>query len=363
MKILFIKYAAIGDVLNATPAIRALRKRFPSAQIDCLVGKWSHAALKDNPNLTRTILFDENILSLRKPGKMLSLAYQLRKEGYDISICLHRSAKIHAWARLIGAKRRLGFVNHATTGLLLTDYLVEDAYSSSRQHEILYYNEVLSPLETNSSSEMEFFLAPPSEAATSFAKGHFLNPHRKKIGMCAGGARNLVLTESRRQWFLESYLEVIRGMPECDFIVFGADFDQYTVDAMRKADLSNIVDAVGKFPLQETAWLMNKCDAFVTHDTGLMHVASALDIPQVAIFGPTSPKRRAPLNSNAVVLYTAEPCSPCYEPTLNEFAPCSHVRCLRNITPAMVVAALRKALSMHSQASDSYDNAPAHNAF
>ncbi len=345
MKILFIKYAAIGDVLNATPAIRGLRHKFPFAQIDCLVGQWSAPVLQHNTNISNIIAFDEKIFTPKRIKEMLALAFRLRKEKYDISICLHRSMMIHAWTWLIGAKRRIGFINNKAASVFLTNFLVEDSYSKSRQHEILYYNEVIAPLGTNSGVEMEYFLPEPTANAKAFVATNFTLSTRKKVGMCAGGARNLVLTESRRQWFLDSYQEVIRDMPDCDFVLFGADFDRYTVEAMQKQGLKNVIDAVGSFLLSDTAYLIGKCDVFITHDTGLMHVASAMKVPQVVIFGPTSPTRRAPLNENTLLLYTHEACSPCYRPTENTFAPCNHINCLRKIKPDMVVDALRRALS------------------
>lgn len=343
MKILFIKYAAIGDVLNATPAIRALRHRYPEARIDCLIGEWSAQVLESNPYVGELIVFDEKIFSQKDFRRMWKLAMRLRRNKYDMTICLHRNLGFHAWTRLIGAKRRLGFINNAKARHFLTDYLVEDDYSRSRQHEIQYYNELILKTGADDGVTMDFFLGDPTPAVEGFLAEHF-SSSRPRIGICAGGARNLVSTETRRQWFLESYLETMKAMPDCDFVLFGADFDRYTVEAARNAGLENVVDAVGRFNLRESGQVIKRCDAFITHDTGLMHIASALDVPQVCIFGPTSPARRAPLNKNRILLYTAETCSPCYKPTENAFSPCDHISCLHRLTPQMAVSALRRVL-------------------
>lgn len=344
MRILFIKYAAIGDVLNATPALRALRSRYPEARIECLVGTWSAAVLEHNPNVDEVIRFDENIFKRRDFRAMAALALALRKRKYDLSVCLHRSFAVNLWVRLVGAKRRLAFLNGRAASRLAHGVVLEDAYRETRQHAIRYYNDVVALAGAEAGVAMDFPLPERTDKVAAYLRDKAVSK-RPRIGVCAGGARNMHASESRKRWFLESFAEVIAAMPDCDFMLFGADFDRYTVEHMATQGLPNVLDAVGGFSLAETAQLMSTCDAFLTHDTGLLHIASALGLPTVAVFGPTSWKKHGPLGDNAVVLASDIACSPCYIPTRNAFAPCAHLNCLKEITPEKAVSALRGVLA------------------
>lgn len=344
MRILFVKYAAIGDVLNATPAFDAVCRKFPEAEIDWLVGKWSAPVLENEKRVSERIVFDEGILSPKRLPELWRLALRLRRRRYDISICLHKSLSVHLLLRLVGARRRLGLVNHPLTGLLQHETVVEDPYSEARQHHIGYYNEVVARLGALPGLRMHFELLPPAGAAAEFIR-HLAAKERVLIGICPGGAKNSLSAEGRKRWPLENYVELIRSNPDLEFVTFGAPFDKYASERFAKEGLLNVSDAIGLFPLWETAQVMRSCRVFVTHDTGLLHVASALGLPIVALFGPTSDKRHGPLGDNAAVLNLRLPCSPCYLPLQNGFAPCDHVRCLQELAPSRVAEEVRSLLA------------------
>lgn len=346
MRILFVKYAAIGDVLNATPALRALAEAYPGAEIDCLVGKWSAPVLEHHPFVRELIPFDETIFRKKNLRAMAALALRLRSRRYDLSVCLHRSFAINAWMLLVGARRRVAFLNGLAAGALVHARVREEPYRETSRHAIVCYNEVAAKAgaDPGAGTAMDFHLPPVGTKVAAFLAEHAGRP-QPRIGVCAGGARNEHASESRKRWFLESFAEVVAAMPDCDFALFGAGFDRYTVDHMRERGLPNVLDGVGMFSLAETAQVMASCQAFLTHDTGLLHVASALGLPVVAVFGPTSAIKHGPLGANCVVLSSDLPCSPCYIPIRNAFAPCDHLGCLKETTPSKAIAALRQVLS------------------
>ncbi|HDD44130.1 MAG: lipopolysaccharide heptosyltransferase II, partial [Promethearchaeia archaeon] len=89
--------------------------------------------------------------------------------------------------------------------------------------------------------------------------------------------------------------------------------------------------------LTEVAGILSLAKAFISNDSGLMHLAAALKIPQIAIFGSTDPKKTGPLNPKAIVLKKDLPCSPCFKRTCKY----GHYKCLRNITVNEVLKALQ----------------------
>ena len=295
--------AGIGDTLIATPFIHELRANFPAATIDVLA-MWpgSKDLLEYNPHINR--VFQKNLLKCGK-FEALKFLWSLRRERYDLSINTHPQSRMHyrVAAFLAGAPVRISHEYECFNWLdrwLVTGTLPQD-YT---RHSIENNCDVLSLIgakKTLLAHEMEFFLTPVEE---NFA-GDFLVKHKlsgqKILGVHvgSGGTKNLPL----KRWPLKNHAGLVRRLnqerPDIRVLLFGGPEetkDHQVVLAQANRDLTLEAKTNN---LRETAALMKRCSAFLSVDTALMHIASAVKVPnQIVIEAPTLNVTNWPYGNN-----------------------------------------------------------------
>ncbi len=292
MKILVIAMAGIGDTLLATPLIHELRANFPEATIDALV-LWagSKNLLENNPHLNR--VHQKNLI---KSGKLETLHFlrSVRREGYDVSINTHPQSRIHyrvaAW--IAGAPTRISH-EYECFGWL-DRWLVNRTLPQDYSKHSIENNFAILPLlgaKTKSSShEIEIFLTPDEESwADDFLAGHNL-AGRKLLGVHvgSGGTKNLPL----KRWPLKNYAGLMqqlnRERRDLSVLLFGGPEETKDHEAiLAQADRASTLQ-VGAGNLRQAAALMKCCQAFLSVDTALMHLAAAMKVPrQIVIEAPT----------------------------------------------------------------------------
>lgn len=292
MKILVIAMAGIGDTLIATPLIHELRVNFPEAVIDALVMyPGSKDLLENNPHLNR--VFQKNLM---KCGRLetVKFLWSLRREHYQLSINTHPQSRIHyrvaAW--LAGAEVRLSHVYECFNGLdrlLVTGTLPQDytRHSIDNNFDIL---PLIGATKKLPSHAMELFLSAAEErTADDFLTRNKL-AGKKILGLHvgSGGTKNLPL----KRWPLKNYAGLVRQLnkerPDIHVLLFGGPEeakDHQVVLAQANLDLTQEAKTKN---LRETAALMKRCGAFLSVDTALMHLATALKVPnQIVIEAPT----------------------------------------------------------------------------
>jgi len=292
VKILVISMAGIGDTLFATPLIHELRANFPGATIDALV-MWPGAKdlLENNPHINR--VFQKNLM---KCGRLAALRFlwSLRREHYQLSINTHPQSRIHyrIAAFLAGAPVRLSHEYEGFTWLdrwLVTGTLPQD-YTCHAAENNLAILPLIGAQRKLPAHELELFLSPAEEkwADDFLARTGLTGKKWLGIHVGSGGTKNLAL----RRWPLENYLELVRRLrqthPGLAILFFGGPEEQ--------ADHERIQAMVGGkdlfFPktrnFRQAAALLKKCDAFLSVDTVLMHLAAAMNVrSQIVIETPT----------------------------------------------------------------------------
>ena len=306
-KILVISLAGIGDTLIATPFIHELRANFPEARIDALI-LWpgSRDLLSGNPHLNHVYQKD-----FVKEPKLASLKFlhSLRKEKYDISINTHPQSRIHyrIIAALAGAKVRISH-RYECVGLfdrmLVNRFLPQD-YS---KHTIDNNSAILPLLGARTllpKHEMEIYLSPEEEAwAESFIASKQLAT-QKKLGVHvgSGGTKNLRF----KRWPLKHYLELVKRLnhsrPDISVILFGGPEEQADHAAvMAQAEGGHTIISESR-NLRQAAALIKRCDAFLSVDTALMHIAAAMKVPQqIVIEAPTLNATNLPYGNKFTVV-------------------------------------------------------------
>jgi ADP-heptose:LPS heptosyltransferase len=284
--------AGIGDALIATPLIHELRANFPGATIDALaIWPGSKDLLENNPHLNR--VYQKNLI---KAGKLEAIRFlwSLRRNGYDVSINTHPQSRIHyrIAARIAGATLRISHEYECFNWLdrrLVNKTLPQDytRHSIENNFDVL---PLLGARKKLPSHEMEIFLTPDEEAYAGefLAKSKLAGQKILGIHVGSGGTKNLPL----KRWPLKNHAGLVRKLnkerPDIRILLFGGPEEakeHQVVLAQCNRDLTLEAKTQN---LRQTAALMKRCGAFLSVDTALMHIATAVKVPnQIVIEAPT----------------------------------------------------------------------------
>lgn len=292
MKILVISLAGIGDTLLATPLIRELRANFPDATLDALV-LWGGAKdlLETNPHLRQ--VHQKNLLKESQVGALRFL-WSLRQYQYDVSINTHPQSRMHyrIAARIAAAPIRISH-EYECSGLvdrLLVNRTRAQDYS---RHSIENNLDLLGFLGASpklANHAMEVHLRAQEERwADEFVSKHNLAGRRRLgIHVGSGGTKNLTL----KRWPLEHYLKLIqrlnRERRDLIVVLFGGPEESEAHERILAQTDQGLVLPAQTGNLRQAAALLKRCDAFLSVDTALMHLAAAVKVPrQIVIETPT----------------------------------------------------------------------------
>lgn len=277
MKILLWKIGALGDIVMTTPLVRQLRRAQPDACIDYLTGRNCVALLESNPFLDHVVAFDEGILYRRQAARLGELMDLLR--GYDCIFTLDKHWIFALLARIAGAPRRIGFRRRALEGWLLTDKV---PYGPVR-HEVDYYLDLADAIGWGAAHTDRALDAPPEKQQVVLPGCTVL--------INSGGANANENSQVRR---LPDALfaELIAVCAERGPVIFlGArgEADYYERHASERC-----INLCGRTTLPQAISVLRQAARVITTDTGLMHLAAAVNPQVTAVFGPTHPRRKCP---------------------------------------------------------------------
>lgn len=330
----------IGDVVMTLPAVAAIRKTLPQARISVLAKPWVAGVYRLLPDVDEVIVFAEPGRHEGLRGK-LRLARELRRGGFDLAILLQNAIEAAIITRLAGIPLRAGY-NSDGRGLLLT-HSVQRTRAIRQVHQIDYYLEMVKAL-GGTPAGRDARLHPgadDAEIAEKIAGTFGIGAGRPLIGVAPGAAYG-----PAKKWFPERFAVVVdRLIDEAggQAILFGSGGDRGSTAEVQRNARHPLVDIAGKTNLQEAIALIARCNLFLSNDSGLMHVAGALGVPTVAIFGSTNPATTSPVGKRSVVIHRDVPCSPCLKPVCP-----TDFRCMELIGVEEVYAAAWKLLKGES---------------
>ena len=337
LKVLVIRFGGMGDILMATPSIRAIAARYPESVIDVVVGGGMTASVSGH----RCI---RNIYTFNKRGRDSSFLPfagflgKLWRERYDVVINLHPSVKSYLMALASRPGRIVSFRKQML------------AQNGNAIHAIDDFAKELRPLGIDGVSDrvMDFFV--PEDAVRSVAKcldGLGVRPADRIVVINPAASRPI------NRWPTERFRKVashFAGLPNTRVFVTGAPSSHRSIiDSLDEVALAagicsadpRIVDLAGKLTVKELGALLMRASVFLTCDTGPMHIAAALRTPMVVLSGAADPARTGPLTDNAVVLIDRSlPCVPCRDRICGR----GDVKCMDNLSEEMVVQAIDRLL-------------------
>jgi heptosyltransferase-2 len=327
----------IGDAVMTTPAIRAIRKNFPDAEISILTKPWVAPVFESNPYVNNILIYDDSKKHKGLCGKM-RLAKELKKYDFDAAILLQNAIEAAIITFFAGIPCRIGY-DTDVRGFLLT-HSVKCTPQIKKIHQTGYYLGILQGigLKTNGTDLDLFVDKKNKELSAEILKDFGVSPGDKLVGINPSATFG-----PAKQWFPQRYADLadrIEKVFGARIIIFGGPGDADLGHKISNIMQSSPVDLCGKTTLKEAIALINMCDLFITNDSGLMHVAAALDTPLLAIFGSTNPVTTGPKGSNSRIVRVPVECSPCLKPQ----CPKGHLKCMNNIDVDMVFDVVKEIL-------------------
>jgi predicted lipopolysaccharide heptosyltransferase III len=304
--ILVIKLRYIGDVLLATPVLRALRERFPNARLTMAVNRGTEEMLRWNPDLDKVVIVERS-----GPRKEFQFLRMIRRKRFDCVIDLtdgDRSAII-AWVS--GAPVRIGF-------------------NEERRWRGLLYTTVVSPpvghrVERDLSALQALGIEPkpgPPLLRTTPSDEDEAARLLEQLGVGFKGDEPLIMLHpGARYWFkawpAERFAELADRLTEqgCRILIGGGAEDRSMADEITRLTRSSLVVVAGRTTLLQFASILKRCALLISNDNGAMHMAAAVGTPVVALFGPSNPAQWGPRTEQAEVLYKGLDCRRCFHPS------------------------------------------------
>lgn len=342
-RILVVKLADIGDVLTATPALHALRETFPAARLGLLTTPPAAAAVR--PSLVDRVWTAPRNLA-RRPGELPALGrllVDLRRSRYDAVLFLHHLtlgagvAKYRLLAAATAAPLRLGLDNGK--GGWLTHSVPDEGFGA--MHEVEYWLRVAGLLGAKASTN--FLHAPYTEADLAAVNPllHSLGPEPLVVIHPGSGGYSLARRWEPAKWAVVAD-ELARRYRAQIVLVGTADDGADAVQASMAAPALNLA---GQTTLNQLAAVLAQCDLFLGADSGVMHVAASVDVPIVALFGPSNALAWGPWTPEApsTVVRLGLRCSPCsyLGHSVGARGGCWHRSCMADLQPPQVLAAVK----------------------
>jgi heptosyltransferase II len=299
----------IGDAILTIPAVDSIRATYPEAHIAVLAKPWVADIYSLFSGIDEVILYEneyDNVLGV------LRLARRLKKKKFDLAILLQNAIEAAIMSCAAGIPHRAGY-NSDGRGSLLTHRVTRNR-EIKKLHQVDYYLEMVKALgcvSVNKEMHLETKISRPE--ARSVLQKYIPEPEKEIIGFAPGATYG-----PAKRWFPERFAALadkIAGAVTCRIILMGGKSDNDAAQGVRRLARTDLLNLAGKTNLKEAVYLISQCRLFISNDSGLMHIAGALNIPTIAIFGSTNPQTTSPVGKQSVVVHHEVSCSPCLKET------------------------------------------------
>lgn len=323
----------LGDLVMTLPALRAVRRAFPQATLAVLV-RQELASFFDGTRWVDEVIGYRIRRTLAGVADRRRLVADLRRRRFDLAILFPRSFESALWTALARVPRRVGYVADRR-GVLLTHKAERDA-AVLQQHQVHDYLHLLRATLgiVGTADDCQLDVEPRHRASMD---GWLAARRRRRgplIALAPAAAYGPAKEWPAARWTALVDLLAARHGAEC--VLVGAPGERARCDEIAATTRQGALVAAGETNVGQMIALLSRCTAFAGNDSGAMHVAGALGLPTVGIFGSTNPQRTSPLGPRTRVIYHRLECSPCMDRTCRF----GHYDCLTRIDAAEVERAL-----------------------
>lgn len=337
-RILIVAPNWIGDAVLSLPVVDGCGQLWQEAELTVLA-RTRVAELFEARESDVRVLEYERGNGPQRLSNLMALGRSLRRERFDLAILLPNSLGSAVMTRLAGIPQRLGYSTDGR-GWLLTQRL-EDRRKERGLHQVDYYLGLIHSLGAYQVDRIPRLQlkAKCIEMGLTLLSDMGIDKRELLIGVHPGAAYG----ETKR-WFPERFGAVLGRLQKSGrrFLLLGGPGEELIAQQISMIMDHPPIDLVGKTTVAEALALVSMCALFLSNDSGLMHVAAALNIPQVALFGSTDPQKTAPLNNSAVVIHPEHVgCTPCFKRSCPE-----DLECMKAITVDEVATAAEQLLTV-----------------
>jgi lipopolysaccharide heptosyltransferase I len=337
VKVLILKPSSLGDVVQALPVLRLIKRHLPHSSVYWWIDTDLSDLLRDDADLTGIVHFQRKRWAA--PSNWIRLSSDIawaRGQCFDWVIDLQGLLRSAAFAWLANGTLTIGLDTPREGARGFYDIAVPRR--SFHTHAIDWYLETLKALSVPVNATFDW-LPVRGEVASRLDRRWSLKA--KRWILLQPGARWI-----NKRWPVEHFAQCVRALaeshPDHSFGVLGNAYEQPFAAEICAAVPAKCLDLSGKLTLPELVEWIRSAELMITNDTGPMHIAAAVGTPVIALFGPTEPRRTGPYGQIERALQIALPCVPCMR------SRCHYVKrfeCLRALKPETVLAKSRALLS------------------
>ena len=310
----------MGDALLTTPVVHSIRKNFPNSRITVLAKSWVAPIFEANPDVSTVIVYHTPGIHQGMRGKW-KLAQELKAQGFDVVVHFPHSFE-SAWISFLSRiPIRIGYATEGR-GFLLSHRL-QSTQARQREHQVLFFSHLLEPLGIREDPSAEknplclMVSLPSKHRAEARLQSLGVRQSDFLVGLAPGAAYG-----SAKCWPFDRF-ELLAGRLkkewQAEVILLGTHTDTLSGTMIESGNYANLL---GKTALEEALALIERCRLMICNDSGLMHAATALNIPLVALFGSTNPDRTGPWGGICRVIQKDFSCRPCLKKTCPEPKTC-----------------------------------------
>ena len=327
MKFLVIRFSSLGDIILTTAFLQKLKGIYPESTIYYATKAEFAEILYEQP-------FVDKVIELKKKESIFEFSKKISRETFDCVFDLHKNPRSIALSLLVKTKN-IKRVNKHTL------------YRHKLLHKKLLFFIKERETEYNIDDEIKLISNNYKDAkAVLFVKNKNKQPVKPVIGIAPGAKWE---TKRWPKEYFKELIELINKDKDCEIRIFGSK-DEFYIASYIKNGYKNVVNFAGELSIRKTAEFMAECSLVVSNDSALMHLASALDIPVIAIFGPTVKEFGFYPKGKSYVLEKKElTCRPCSLHGTNRCRKNNH-KCMEDIKPQDVYKPIKKLLEV-----DGYD--------
>jgi len=324
----------LGDLVMSLPALLAIRRTYPGAHLAVLIKK-ELASFFDGAGWIDEVIPYSVGRGLSGFFDRRRIVGEIRSRRFDLGVLFPNSFESALWITMAGIRRRAGFVADAR-GAMLT-LKASPPPEAMNGHQVKYWLAMVRGTGVAAGNADDFAIdvyEPHRDRMREWLAANRKRPDRRLFAIAPAAAYG-----PAKEWPAESYgalIDLIARREDAEVVLVGAPSERAVCEQVAAASKAGAMIAAGHTNIGELIALLSLCDGFIGNDSGSMHIAGALGIPTVAIFGSTNPNRTGPLGPKTRVIYRKLECSPCLARTCRF----GHYNCLNQIQPAEMADAI-----------------------